>query len=903
MKKRIKSHDLSLPAWGPYTKKYSGISHIPAANDGTRFDLSVFPGLYRRPAAVPNVRFESGFHVFGAAADLSCYTLRHEIEWKDRVYADISFAALSEHARLIRAECRNETDIPQNLVLHYMASAYDPCAGYSGFPITGADLSLPENAVLVYANEYDDLRFARPRPTDSLVWDGARRAEEAVCGFTRGYGVGCGFGGGQNGAGDTVCYTFRVKAALRQPVLGVRYCNHSSEDALFTLSTRQELLLPPCEEPQLLFFPLPPVPEGGLRLTLTSCGRGAAKFDCFTLCEEAQCGEIDIRIRTSGFVPELRCHEDEGFLTLRYPHIRTCYGIAWDYPDAQIREIENDELDIFLRETVHDHVSRVLKGNANGHFTNVFLRPIPLAPHESRTILGIVCCADTHEQAAECCRSLMHRRGALDGAWQAACAKMQPPPMLAPGKAYFFGQQLLRAVLCTNVVYPVYVQGQYIRHNTPGRWWDSLYTWDSGFIGIGLAPISLRRAFDCLNAYLTYPDNDEAAFIHHGSLVPVQFYLFAELLNRTGSRALVQYCLPQLLHYYRFFTGQSGSSTLADLKSGLLRPWDYFYNSGGWDDYPAQLAVHKQKLEHACTPVCTTAQAVRCARILAYAARLLGSEGLARQLDDDAERFTRALQQHAWNEAAGCFSYVLHDEEGRPAGPLLDETGVDANLGLDGLSPLYAGACTQAQADILWDKLASCEHFCTECGLSTVDRAAPYYRHDGYWNGAVWMPHQWFFFKAALDAGRGDDAFFIADTALSLWQRECRASYHCFEHFMIESGRGAGWHQFGGLCGPIVSWFADYYIPGTFTTGFDTFLRASCLSDDQRRAQLTLDCTRGGRCTILAVLAPGRCRITADAPISGIQSRMDGQWEITLEPESARTVHLAFEPECECDAE
>ena len=33
----FKSHDLTLPAWGPYTKKYSGISHIPAANDGVPF--------------------------------------------------------------------------------------------------------------------------------------------------------------------------------------------------------------------------------------------------------------------------------------------------------------------------------------------------------------------------------------------------------------------------------------------------------------------------------------------------------------------------------------------------------------------------------------------------------------------------------------------------------------------------------------------------------------------------------------------------------------------------------------------------------------------------------------------------------------------------------------------------
>lgn len=100
MKTEYQTHDLSLPAWGPYTKQYSGISHIPAANDGVRFDLAVFPGLYRRRVDVPNVRFESGYHVWKAAPDLSCYTLRHELEWKDRVYADVSFAPLGENAQV-----------------------------------------------------------------------------------------------------------------------------------------------------------------------------------------------------------------------------------------------------------------------------------------------------------------------------------------------------------------------------------------------------------------------------------------------------------------------------------------------------------------------------------------------------------------------------------------------------------------------------------------------------------------------------------------------------------------------------------------------------------------------------------------------------------------------------------
>jgi hypothetical protein len=51
------SHDLRLPLWGNYTKTYNGISHVADLERGMRFDLSVFPGHYRREVMVPNVNW------------------------------------------------------------------------------------------------------------------------------------------------------------------------------------------------------------------------------------------------------------------------------------------------------------------------------------------------------------------------------------------------------------------------------------------------------------------------------------------------------------------------------------------------------------------------------------------------------------------------------------------------------------------------------------------------------------------------------------------------------------------------------------------------------------------------------------------------------------------------------
>src|SRR3954465_2295122 len=113
-------HDLNLPAWGPYTRRYIGVSHIADARRGLRFDLSVFPGFYRRKVDVPNVMWESDYHPWEAAPDLSYFSHRHELQWRDEVYCDIAFARLGEQARLFRCACVNNTDAPQNLVLHQM---------------------------------------------------------------------------------------------------------------------------------------------------------------------------------------------------------------------------------------------------------------------------------------------------------------------------------------------------------------------------------------------------------------------------------------------------------------------------------------------------------------------------------------------------------------------------------------------------------------------------------------------------------------------------------------------------------------------------------------------------------------------------------------------------------------
>ena len=179
------------PPW-PYTKRYIGVSHVADPRRGLRFDLSAFPGFYRRKVDVPNVMWESGYHPWEAAPNLAYFSHRHQLQWRDEVYCDIAFfradgagGAGRDTTRMVRCACVNRTTLDQQVVLHFVASLhFPPLRPYAAEPIRLATVELPPGAVWVGALDYADLRFAVPRPTDGLAPDGLLRGEVRGHDFT-----------------------------------------------------------------------------------------------------------------------------------------------------------------------------------------------------------------------------------------------------------------------------------------------------------------------------------------------------------------------------------------------------------------------------------------------------------------------------------------------------------------------------------------------------------------------------------------------------------------------------------------------------------------------------------------------------------------------------------------------
>jgi hypothetical protein len=881
-----KSHDLRLPDWGPYSKRYAGVSHIPDVQTGLRFDLAVVPGYYRRQMLIPSEMWASGHHAWEASPDLSYYAYRYEIEWKDQVYCDVSISALDARTRLIRTQFVNNTDMAQNLMLHLIGYMnFPPVRPYSGEAIRLMNAILPEGSVWIDALDYEDLQFTTSRPTDNLSPDGMLRAELRDHGLVHGSGIGTGFGGEP---GDYVQYSLELDEAIPNAALVIRYRIHQTPAQVRLNGLFDGEVSFDGSEPDAFGFGQVTLAVGDLlagthQLRMTALTVAAFDLNGFTLVPASFADQVRFIEHVWSHIPKVENGTVQNSLVLHYGDTDVVYGVVWKCEDYGIRQLFHHELDSFLRQIVPDNETQIFHGSDQGHFTDIFIRPLFLSARSQEVIHACVCSGSYEEVLASLTAFASQPEAAHEAQYWQARQKAATMECSASGEAYRFSQERMAATELMNVVYPVYTQRQYIRHYTPGKWWDCLYTWDSGFIGLALLELDLQRAIDSLNAYTTQPGNPHAAFIHHGSPIPVQIYLFHELWNRTQDRALLERFYPSLRQYYLFLAGRLGSSTSRALKSNLLRTWEYFDDSGGWDDYPAQVYTWGQRKDRI-TCAAITAHVIRSARTLLASAQALGIPDDQRGYLDDIEVFSDALQQHAWDRDAGYFSYVVHDEEGNPTHHLRHESGLNFNMGLDGVMPLFAGICTPEQEYLFFERLQDPSRFWTPIGIAAVDQSAPYYRKDGYWNGAVWMPQQWFIWKTALDMGQGDFAFQIAKTALDLWQKETSTSYYCFEHFIVGSGRGAGWHQFGGLSSPVVSWLNAYHRPGRLTTGMNIWIEAQQFTADYRHLDAQLRTVGTPRTqTIIANMQPGEhYAVTWNGQVVGYKEINPGSLQIDL---------------------
>ena len=849
--------------WGPFGKKYAGISRIEshAELDGVRFDFSVAPAIHAFDIRVPNVTLPSAYHPWLCDEDYGFFSFRHDLEWKDKVYADVSYTRLDNESYLVRTEIVNNTDTIKDCVVNYFSSLEFPCDSY-------AVLSLPERCDYVDALSYDTYSYAITRPWDQQSQDGYKKGEFIDKAFVGQKGLGDRAGkwhmpykvlkpfGGEKG--DEVSYTVKLSNTYENAVLALRYRTsdifyeqgkqvgvhyiNSKNTATFILNGKTTLELPPSDELRTIYIHLGRLTEKELKLSFVSLGTGAAEFDFLAVTEASERDKVAVTMKAAEFVPEISNEKEaQGYITtLRYKNIDGDFRLRVFDDNTRFREIETGSLEDCMTarlsnaDETFDDLTESFTGAFNrkhsdeGFFHNAISHTIFIEKGERKVQYAVLSKGEAQYRTEEEYESIYSEARA-----RAIDLKVNPS-----GEAYKLSNQLLAAALMTNAVYPIYKHGEYIIHHTPGKRWDCLYTWDSGFIGLGMNEIAPKFAEYIIDTYLSEEDNKDYAFLHHGSPVPVQIYQLYEMIQKAESKEHLLTYYPRARLYYLYLAGKIRNSTTARFKSGILTTYDYFYSTSGMDDYPAQVAMMKQNLRDKASPVITTGQVIRFGKLLSIMADKLGKAADIEEYKSDCERLTAALNKYSWDEKSGYYSYVLHDENGEPKEKFVTKDGENLNKGLDGIYPIIAGVCDENQKEKIIGHITNENEMHTPFGISAVDKSASYYMVNGYWNGNIWFPHQWFIWKSMLDCGRADVAKDIAHLALNIWKREVENTYYTFEMVNTVTGLGGWFHNFGGLSTPLIMWLKAYYAPGTVNVGFDTYLERVHFNEDRTEAEI-----------------------------------------------------------------
>lgn len=796
-----KQYDLSLGDVGPYNKEYLGVCHIADKTRGATFNIEMFPGFFRRSVTAPATKWDNGVKMWGANADLTRFIYRYELQHKDKIYCDVDFNITKD--RRVDIECTfvNNTDAPQTIDMVLCASLQLPTSkpgsetlGYRDF----YTVQLPGDCICIDATDYQDIKCR-----NTIASDGMKLGEDIF--------------NGASGKGTVVfCYYFYDKEhylkysfnRVQADSIGIR-CSAENDTALLVKTDTNSYRIEIKASKDLEYYTIPIKEQKLDKLTLCPTGK---EITIDSICIGKSVNKVEYKKIPHEMTPEKTIQGNT--MTLKYKDIPHSYNIVWHQDIRVQRRLCCYDVGKLLAHTVNDHCDYTMYGSGKGVYEAVYTSPLYLSPNTTQQRSYTVYIGDAIAEKEQ---------------HQLYTTATNPD-----GNKYLFSQQMMGYNTLLNVVYPIYTKRQYIKHNTPGRFWDSLYSWDSGFIGMGLARVDFRRGYECLNTYLVPVGDKDSPYIFHGSVVPTQVFLYKYLIdNFPGHREELARLYPMMKQYYDFYANMDKQPDQTG--SGLLKTWSMSYNSGGWDDYPPQDHLRKGKdptaTHHNTTPVITTAYTVLISEIMMLIAPIMGHSEDVEYYRATAQKYTSAIHQNKlWDSQSGYFSYMVHDRQGRASEQLRYKDGTNYNMGMDGITPYIADICTQHQQKAIISNIK--EGLMTHIGVGVVDKRAPYYSKHGYWNGTVWMPHQWILWKALIDKGEWELVYEIAHKALEIWANEVGESYCCFEHFMCHNGRGSGFHQFSGLSCPITLFFAGCYTPGTITTGFASITNSFNWSSD-----------------------------------------------------------------------
>lgn len=798
--------DIRTSDWGPYSSQLPGISHLC---NGSKFTLAVLPGTMSSHHPVVDFREANGsFEILSALPDLTYYHHRYRIGPERDLLSDIEYFTLSPESAAVSIKYTNSGKRPANVetFLAFQAECDQDA------PI----VSCSPNSVLLDSNDYceidplhtgwvTDLKmgiFADSSASNgnAIYWGTVYKGE-----FVR----------------------WRLPHSLTgRYILSIRYCLNGPDRPITIEGTcKNNVLLENTLGKYVFSEPVYCDCHGDrdMLLKYEPC-QYPLQIDCIVLTP------VEDELPTASYttnhsiLDEIEVNPATSISTMKAAPTGKYYGI-WSSnarretsPVGPRRNHYAVTPGTSLSEAARlCNMGNLLSGNLPiAGVMCIGNQNIILAPGESLEELIILSTADSQDTAAAKTQEerlhLKHRIDTIRTEYEshAKCFK-------GPEQVVGFAERLAAQTL-TNINYPGILgadRQQKVRYYTPAKFYGTFYLWDMGMTGVGLSSVASQQTEDLFRQYL--PSDDRVPFIAWGTMLPCHIFLYWNHFQTNRDLDFLANNFELAMRMYKFFAGHDPRSKMRDPHTGLLTNFKYSYNSGGWDDYPAQQRYHQIGSDRIFPVVCT-AQTVIAAKMLRLAALELDKKQEFDILDKDITEFENLLYEYHWNENEGIFSYYdARDTEGR----FLEIEGEDANKGLDGLFPLASGSLKPDHVDRIVQTVTDEKRYLTQFGLTTVDMSAGYYRPDGYWNGHVWVPPTWFFFRGLLNYGYISQARDLAERVIGSFMKASKRQGTIVECIDNELGHPEHVPYFSGLTAPLLDLIDSLYGSRQITTGPD----------------------------------------------------------------------------------
>lgn len=453
----------------------------------------------------------------------------------------------------------------------------------------------------------------------------------------------------------------------------------------------------------------------------------------------------------------------------------------------------------------------------------------------------------------------------------------------------------LADILLFNVNYPMRLFGKASPYYVPAKYFPIPYSWDGGFIAVGLAAFAPDLALQQA-AYFFADKGHDFPLVYCGSPVPTSLYAIWDYYQATQDLNNLAGVYPGAKRMYDFYMGRTPGSQVNLHNEGTLSTYAYNYNLG-IDDHPIQRWAEECNLtSKGLYSIILMPQVLRMSRIMRNIAILLDHETDAAIFRSDAEILSGVIENRMWDEESGRYGWLRRTETG------VERVVFDGSSGdpsACAFLPLFAGLTTHKER--LISQMMDPRRFLVEHGISSVDMLAPSYNPNGYWNGGVWPVMHWYLWKGLLEAGEPAAARQVAELILKSWQKFSDSEHYLGEHIMIAQGLMNGTPNFGGLSAVLLPMRAAYFETYRVTTLFDVAILRKVVDQQNDTLGLCLSapCLECSSHDVLVNMGRGNTSYSASLnkqPFGEFVSDANGHLCLRL-PRPCGVDHLILKPE------